>query len=91
MLDSPHRIINEALLAEVRQQPCAVAGCRGRSQAAHIKSKGAYGGDTEENLMPLCQNHHEFEQHIIGWVRFRERHPEVASYAELKGRERSTY
>jgi hypothetical protein len=84
------RIVDKKLLAEVRQHPCCVAGCRNKAQAAHIKSKGSQGDDIEENLMPLCESHHEFEQHIIGWRRFREKHPEVANYAELKMRGRTT-
>jgi hypothetical protein len=90
MIITPKRIVNEKLLAEVRQQPCCVAGCRNKAQAAHIKSRGAGGSDVPKNLVPICESHHEFEQHIIGWRRFREKHPEVANYAELKRRGRTT-
>lgn len=81
MFAKPGRIKDKVLLAEVRKAGCSVAGCRNKAQAAHIRPAG---GDTPENVMPLCQSHHINEQHIIGWKRFRERHPEVKSWKEIQ-------
>lgn len=77
------RIRDRALLAEVRGSPCCVAGCRRRSDPAHIIPVSRGGDDVPENIMPLCRIHH-IEQHSIGWQRFREQHPEVRSWAEIR-------
>lgn len=39
-------------------------GCCGRTEAAHVKSRGAGGADVG-NVVPLCVRHHR-EQHAIG-------------------------
>lgn len=57
-----------AMLAEIRSQPCVVCGAT-PSDAAHIKSRGAGGDDTADNLMPLCREHHRI-QHADGWPAF---------------------
>lgn len=48
----------------MRAMPCTAAphehlgeSCRGRIQAAHVRSRGA-GGD-RRSLVPLCAGHHE--------------------------------
>lgn len=82
MIEKPARKRNKALLAAVRREPCQVNRCTRQAQPAHIKSRGAGGDDTPGNLVPLCDIHHA-EQHIVGWVRFRQLHPEIRSYAEI--------
>jgi len=72
------------LLAEVRREKCCIDGCRNPAEAAHIKSRGSGGDDDPKNIVPLCHWHHVGEQHVIGWRRFRERHPEVRTFAEIK-------
>lgn len=51
------RIENEALLFDIRKQPCAACK-RAPTDAHHVTTKGAGGGDTESNVMPLCREHH---------------------------------
>jgi len=70
------------MLELCRKQQCCVTGCNRRAQAAHIKSRGAGGGDHASNLCPLCWEHH-MDQHNLGWARFRGRHPEVMSLADI--------
>ena len=76
------RKTNPSLLRAVSREPCCIDGCSYRAQAAHIKSRGAMGDDVATNLAPLCWLHHT-EQHTLGWPRFRNRHPEVKSMADL--------
>lgn len=61
------------LLSWIRGLPCAIGGdfigtCAGRTEAAHLKSRGA-GGDDRNNVLNLCTAHHR-EQHSIGWESF---------------------
>lgn len=56
------------MLAEIRTQPCAVCGLV-PCDAHHIRSRGAGGDDTADNLMPLCRDHHQ-EVHRVGWYEF---------------------
>lgn len=74
-MNKPRRIVDEGLLEEVRRLPCAVCG-RGPVDPAHIKSRGAGGPDTLENLLPLCRSHHT-QHHRIGWVRFCDINPKA--------------
>jgi hypothetical protein len=53
----------------IRSLPCLVAGkpghqCRGVTECAHIRSKGA-GGSDRGNTVPLCSRAHS-EQHAMG-------------------------
>jgi hypothetical protein len=80
MFPKPKKIKNKKLLAAVRLQPCGVEGCGNKPEAAHVKPSI---GDIPENVCPLCWWHHEAEQHVIGWPRFKERHPEVMTYKEI--------
>lgn len=61
------RIHDPKVLADVRGQPCVV--CGKPSDPAHIKSRGAGGDDTHDNVLPLCRSHH-IKQHALGWNRF---------------------
>lgn len=45
--------------------------CGKPAQTDHIKTRGAGGGDKEENLWPLCYKHHILERHILGKERFK--------------------
>jgi hypothetical protein len=80
----PQRIRDEKLLAEVRRAGCCVRRCSLGAEAAHVKSKGSGGDDLPENVSPLCHWHHA-EQHTIGWKKFREKYPEVRTWAEITG------
>lgn len=66
-----------AHLAWIRSLPCAIAGCSGRAEAAHVRqaSGGGMGlkpGD--EWTVPLCGVLHHPEQHRLGHRRFDEKH-----------------
>lgn len=73
-----------AFFAEVRDHGCCINGCRNRAQVAHIKSRGAGGSNDPDNVMPLCWVHHQ-EQHTLGWSKFKQKHPEVKCWVEIKG------
>jgi len=91
MLRKPRRIFDPELLAEIRKAKCCIAGCCHQAEPAHIKSRGAGGDDIPENLVPLCTWHHTGEQHVIGWRKFREKHPEVKTWAEIQRLRRYEY
>lgn len=59
------RTKDRRLLDSYRSMPCLACGAR-PSDPAHIKSKGAGGGDDKWNVMPLCRIHHSL-QHTKGW------------------------
>lgn len=59
---------NRKLLEAVKKKPCLVCSTT-PSDPAHIKTRGAWGPDVVENVVPLCRFHH-IEQHQIGWDRF---------------------
>jgi hypothetical protein len=82
MIPKPKRIVDKKLLAEVRKARCCVAGCTEHAEVAHMKSRGSGGDDVSSNVSPLCRCHHA-EQHAVGWVTFRAKHPEVRSWQEL--------
>lgn len=71
------------LLDEMRDEPCLV--CKHTpSDPCHIKSKGAGGEDSYENVVPLCRVHHRL-QHTVGWNRFARTHPTVLKALEARG------
>lgn len=88
MFPKPERAINEELLDEVRSCPC-VACEPGhqeyKTQAHHVTTKGAGGGDTEINVMPLCVVHHRcWHQNPSKFIR---EHKSVHYWLSLTGRE----
>jgi 5-methylcytosine-specific restriction endonuclease McrA len=52
---------------------CEVCGRPGPNDAAHIRSKGAGGGDELWNLMTLCRKDHQI-QHAMGIESFVEKY-----------------
>ena len=75
----PERIVNEDLLAGVRMQPCTACNKRPPSDAHHVKHQGAGGGDTEDNVMPLCRFCHQ-DWHALGAGRMIKRNPSVGEW-----------
>ena len=76
---------NEAFREWVRGLPCALAGCviqRGdESHCAHVKTRGAGGGDVG-NCLPLCPAHHR-SQHDMGIKSFEQwQHVDLAKRAQ---------
>ena len=57
----------------IRTLPCAVASeeCEGRTEAAHVRSRGA--GGTAKDLVGLCHFHHR-QQHDMGVTTFQRTH-----------------
>lgn len=53
----------------IKSLPCFVCGLEGPSDPAHLRSRGAGGGDELWNLIPLCRGDHS-EQHLIGLKSF---------------------
>lgn len=71
MLNKPKRRRFKDERARVRGKPCLVCGAP--SDACHIKSRGAGGGDEPWNLIPLCRSHHIL-QHRVGWHNMAQHH-----------------
>lgn len=65
----PQRVRDPDYLDWIRTRPCLLfllpgGGCTwGDSDPAHVKSRGAGGGD--DTVVPLCRKHHR-EQHQLG-------------------------
>lgn len=74
----PVRLSDRALLDAVATRPCQACLAK-PSDPAHIRSRGAGGGDYHWNVMPLCRIHH-IEQHKIGWTAFAEKYSGVLSW-----------
>jgi len=52
------RIVNKDLIKSYRDKPCAICFVYFQTSPHHIKTRGAGGDDTEENLICLCGEHH---------------------------------
>ena len=79
----PNRIKNKALLKSFYSKKCTACPKIG-SDPAHIKTVGSGGNDTEENLIPLCREHHS-EQHSIGIATFALKYSTVEDYLNRHG------
>jgi hypothetical protein len=53
-----NRIVDEDLLATVRELPCMACGRTPAGHAHHVKTRGSGGHDLASNCMPLCPTHH---------------------------------
>ena len=65
------------------QTPCCVCN-RTPTDMAHIRSRGAGGGDKPEDTMQLCRLHHN-AQHSLGWSRFVAQYPHINTILNHKG------
>jgi 5-methylcytosine-specific restriction endonuclease McrA len=74
----PRRIENREILDEIKRQACLGCGAP-ESDPSHVTSVGAGGGDTEENVMPLCRRCHS-QWHSQGVYTFSIRHPKVIDW-----------
>lgn len=52
------RIVDKALLKELKGSPCKICGSTYGSAAHHIRTKKSGGDDIDENLIALCFMHH---------------------------------
>jgi hypothetical protein len=69
------RTVNRNLLDSYHLKPCVVCS-KTPSDPHHITSRGAGGGDIEENLISLCRQHHT-QIHQEGQTKFLIRYPHV--------------
>jgi 5-methylcytosine-specific restriction endonuclease McrA len=54
------RVVNENVLQAARDAGrCTVCGRRRPTEPHHIKSVGSGGGDTPENVLPVCRGCHD--------------------------------
>jgi hypothetical protein len=78
------RIVDQEVLEFFRSSPCEACGRPPRSDPAHIRSRGAGGDDTYENIISLCRLDH-CRQHKIGWVKFSKLNYSVERALRLRG------
>src|SRR3990167_7657762 len=88
-LPKPKRLVKKKMLAEVRTQPCAAPGKVGTNfdpiDGHHLTNKGARGGDTEDNVIPLLRSvHTQWHAKGLSWVL--ERYPKVRDWLVKHGR-----
>ena len=74
----PKRIEDESLLETIREMPCLICS-KSPVDAHHMTSRGAGGGDTKDNLVPLCRKHHQ-EYHQIGISKFAWKYPRIKEW-----------
>jgi hypothetical protein len=58
MFPKKKRIVDENLLSEIRTMPSAACGYHLSVDPHHVKTVKTGGDDVEENIIPLCRNHH---------------------------------
>lgn len=67
----------------VKEMACCACGNL-RSTPHHLKSQGSGGSNTIDNLLPLCDLHHDLI-HKIGLTSFLEKFPQIKMYLEVIG------
>lgn len=80
VLQKPKRKGDPKVLEMVRNQRCSACGSW-PSDAHHVTTKGAGGGDTGDNVMPLCRTHHT-EWHQSGPGKMISKYPGVLRWLE---------
>ena len=75
-MEKSKRIVDKDMIKYVMQKPCLCCG-KVPSVAHHVKTRGAGGGDTLDNLMPLCWMHHG-QLHYEGYAKMIDKHIEIA-------------
>lgn len=84
MLEKPKRTKDRKFLDEVAKMPCTTCPKRGPSDPDHIISRGAGGGDTPENVWPLCRECHT-KRHQLGLSQFAWRYPRAREALIARG------
>jgi hypothetical protein len=78
MIEKPIRKVDQSILDIVRKRNCEVCGKRAThaepSQACHIRSRGAGGDDSWDNLYSGCFHCHQL-QHLKGFAWMFEQYP----------------
>lgn len=85
-LPKPIRVVDKELIEEVKLLPCMGCGVEPCGEADHVTTRGAGGGDTADNLIPLCRTCHT-TRHAVGWGKFIEGHPVVRNWMRAAKRE----
>lgn len=85
MFPKPRRAISEDVLDAARASACVACGSIHLVHAHHVTSIGAGGGDTVDNVMPLCQTHHNYWHHK-GAVDSCRKFPGIKRWLEYHGR-----
>jgi hypothetical protein len=85
MIPKHKRIIDLELLAFVRGIPCIACAKPGPNEAHHVSTRGSGGGDTFENCMSLCVDHHR-AWHLKGPKWMCEKYPSVQYWLEAADR-----
>lgn len=80
----PVRHKDRALLDTFHKMKCLIIGCRYFSDPAHLRSRGAFGADTKENVANLCRIHHT-QQGSIGHFRMAKIYPEYGRALDERG------
>lgn len=73
MFPKTKRIVDEKLLAKMRNRNCDACNKPGPNQACHIKTRGSGGDDIESNLYTGCFECHDLQGK--GWSKIFEKYP----------------
>lgn len=82
------RVRDEKFLQAIRSISCLACGRSPQSDAHHVRSKGAGGGDDFWNVIPLCCDHHTLGPdawHRVGVQEFLKRFPHIKDHLVLLG------
>lgn len=79
------RVKDRGLLDYVKTLPCVLCGDK-NTDAHHVTSRGAGGGDTRDNIMPLCRKHHIY-MHSKGIFEAIRQYPKILSWLRNMSRE----
>ncbi len=81
------RVKNKQLKESFRSQPCLICDSTETTVGHHVTTVGAGGGDTTDNLMPLCHIHHaEIHSSRTSRKEFFEKYLEARQWAEYHER-----
>ncbi len=83
-IPKPQRKTDEALLARVRELPCAACGAPPPSDPSHLVSRGAGGPDAAWNVAPHCRDCHR-RWHHYGPSKFVRKYPRFRAWLEQHG------
>lgn len=85
-LEKNKRVVDEQYIQSVEWQRCVACGKQGPNDAHHVTTRGAGGGDTWDNLMPLCRVCHS-EWHQIGPSKMIKKYDKIYQWLKEKQRE----
>lgn len=86
MFQKRTRVVDEDLVDYVKTLQCVACGRSPGGQAHHVTTQGAGGGDTADNLMPLCYGCHT-KLHKVGYFKMIQQHPGVLFWLQNANRD----